>query len=143
MKATVGGAGDDILAGGLGDDVFEWTFGDQGSEDDPAVDSVTDLELGDNALDIAELLQDEDNNDISDYILAKEGEGEEEGNLLLYLKHDGGDAGIELDGSNADQVIKLEGKSFASWADGDGNAFNNGEDLIHHLIETGQINIDQ
>ncbi|WP_445006117.1 retention module-containing protein [Halomonas mongoliensis] len=144
----VGGAGDDILTGGSGDDVFKWNLGDQGNSDanDPdsaAFDVVTDFGLGDNTLDIADLLQGESLGNISNFIVAKEGEGADEDSLLLYIKHDGAEGAIAEDGSNADQIIKLEGKSFDSWQDTDGNVFDNGEDLIQHLIETGQLNIDQ
>lgn len=146
----IGGAGDDILTGGFGDDVFKWNLGDQGVSDanDPdsaAFDVVTDFGLGNNTLDIADLLQGEDADNINSFIVAKEGEGDDSGSLLLYIKHDGAESAIEADGSNADQIIKLEGKSFASWNDPENNdqPFSSGEDLIQHLIETGQLNIDQ
>ena len=135
----VGGAGNDILTGGLGDDVFKWNFGDQGTSENAAFDIVTDFGEGDNTLHIADLLQEESQGSINDFILAKE-EGDD---LVLYIKHDGAESAIDSDGSNADQIIKLEGKSFGSWQDGEGQVFGNGEDLIQHLIETGQIHIDQ
>ncbi|WP_143004401.1 immunoglobulin-like domain-containing protein, partial [Halomonas shengliensis] len=141
-----GGSGNDTMIGGLGADTFVWNLGDQSSPSVPAEDTVTDFGDGDDVLDISDLLQGEEleSNAITDYIVAKEGEGADDGNLLLYIKHDGGDGAIDSDGANADQVIKLEGKGFDSWNDPDTDApFNNGEDLIQHLIETGQINIDQ
>ncbi|WP_421219574.1 retention module-containing protein [Aeromonas jandaei] len=53
-----GGKGNDILTGGAGSDLFVWEKGDEGSQGQPAVDTITDFhpEQGDR-IDLADLLQ--------------------------------------------------------------------------------------
>nr|WP_279009973.1 retention module-containing protein [Aeromonas jandaei] len=53
-----GGKGNDILTGGAGSDLFVWQKGDEGSQGQPAVDTITDFhpEQGDR-IDLADLLQ--------------------------------------------------------------------------------------
>ncbi|MEQ6917661.1 type I secretion C-terminal target domain-containing protein, partial [Halomonas aquatica] len=139
-----GTPGNDVLEGISGADTFVWNLNDEGTSTDPAEDTVTDFTSAEgDVLNIADLLEGEDAGNIDSYIVAKEGAG----NLLLYIKHDGGADGavaIDSDGTNADQVITLVDKGFDSWIDPATEApFDNGEDLIQHLIATGQINIDQ
>ncbi|KIQ78354.1 T1SS-143 repeat domain-containing protein, partial [Aeromonas sp. L_1B5_3] len=54
----VGGQGNDILTGGAGSDLFVWQKGDEGSQGQPAIDTITDFhpELGDR-IDLADLLR--------------------------------------------------------------------------------------
>ncbi|MFQ2193472.1 retention module-containing protein [Aeromonas jandaei] len=54
----VGGQGNDILTGGAGSDLFVWEKGDEGSQGQPAVDTITDFhpEQGDR-IDLADLLR--------------------------------------------------------------------------------------
>ncbi|MBL0567249.1 retention module-containing protein [Aeromonas veronii] len=54
----VGGQGNDILTGGAGSDLFVWQKGDEGSQGQPAVDTITDFhpEQGDR-IDLADLLR--------------------------------------------------------------------------------------
>jgi uncharacterized membrane protein len=122
----IGGAGDDILIGGLGDDVFQWSFGDQGSEGDPAKDTVKDFGTGHNVLDLADLLQGESEGNIDGFIVAEQ-EGDD---TVLYIKHDGG---IEPDGSNADQKIVLENYAMGEMTSGE---------FLQQLLEQNQLNID-
>ncbi|MCE0733385.1 VWA domain-containing protein [Halomonas sp. G15] len=143
----IGGAGDDILIGGAGADTFAWEFGDEGDVGAPAEDIVRDFtvvgdtedgQFGDtdepdaDRLDLADLLQDEENHDISDYIFAEE----DSGNVVLYISSNGSLAG---DKGNADQTITLEGKSFADF----GGDVSDSADLIQQMIDSGQLNIDQ
>ncbi|SDJ84855.1 VWA domain-containing protein, partial [Billgrantia gudaonensis] len=143
----IGGAGNDILYGGAGADTFAWQFGDEGAENDPAEDVVKDFtvvgdtddgQFGDSdepnadRLDLADLLQGEDEDSIGDYIFAEE-EGD---NVVLHISSDGSLAG---DKDNADQTITLEGKSFADF----GGDVSDSADLIQHMIDSGQLNIDQ
>ncbi|MBL0597463.1 retention module-containing protein [Aeromonas jandaei] len=53
-----GGKGNDILTGGAGSDLFVWEKGDEGSQGQPAVDTITDFhpEQGDR-IDLADLLR--------------------------------------------------------------------------------------
>ncbi|MEH8199005.1 type I secretion C-terminal target domain-containing protein, partial [Aeromonas allosaccharophila] len=54
----LGGHGNDILTGGAGSDLFVWQHGDEGSESQPAIDTITDFhpEEGDK-IDLADMLQ--------------------------------------------------------------------------------------
>ncbi|MEV3829482.1 retention module-containing protein [Aeromonas allosaccharophila] len=54
----LGGHGNDILTGGAGSDLFVWQHGDEGSESQPAIDTITDFhpEQGDK-IDLADMLQ--------------------------------------------------------------------------------------
>ncbi|WP_163575619.1 BapA/Bap/LapF family large adhesin [Halomonas faecis] len=145
----VGGAGDDILIGNDGADTFMWNQGDQGAENAPAEDIVKDFtvvgdtddgQFGDagepnaDRLDLADLLQGEDEDSIGDYIFAEE-EGD---NVVLHISSDG-----SLNGGsskeNADQKITLEGKSFSDF----GGDVSDSAGLIQQMIDSGQLNIDQ
>ncbi|MPY25442.1 VCBS domain-containing protein, partial [Shewanella sp. YLB-07] len=101
----IGGLGDDILIGGLGDDTltggtntndigadtFVWSAGSTGT------DHITDFNLGEDKLDLSDLLQ-----------------GENAGNLGQYLHFtvNNGTTTIEIDANhdgNVDQLIVLDG----------------------------------
>jgi hypothetical protein len=122
----VGSAGNDVFVGGLGDDVFKWNLNDQGVEGNPTKDIVKDFGTGHNVLDLAELLQGENEGNISGFIVAEQVGGD----TVLYIKHDGG---IATDGSNADQKVVLEGYGM----EGKGS-----EDFLQHLLQHSQLNID-
>ena len=65
----VGGAGDDILSGGAGEDIFDFNFADIGTAASPAIDTITDFNLNEgDVLDISDLLSDEENNDLTQYL---------------------------------------------------------------------------
>ncbi|QHC50321.1 type I secretion C-terminal target domain-containing protein [Billgrantia tianxiuensis] len=123
----IGGAGNDTLIGGEGDDVFQWNLGDQGQVNAPAVDTVKDFDLGDNVLDLADLLQDESAGAIGDFIFA----AQEGTDTVLYINHEGN---VGVDGSNATQVIVLENYSM----DGASSA-----DFLQGMLDSGQLHIDQ
>ncbi|WP_156824347.1 type I secretion C-terminal target domain-containing protein, partial [Thioalkalivibrio sp. ALE20] len=128
----IGGGGDDILIGGDGDDTFVWQEGDEGTTTDPATDVVKDFGNGENVLDVSDLLQgEEEAEDLSEYIVTEE-EGDD---TVLYLSSQG-----ELNGDkeNADQIIRLEGKSFSDFGGASAS-----QDVINHLLNNGQLNIDQ
>ncbi|MGR2740918.1 Ig-like domain-containing protein, partial [Billgrantia sp. Q4P2] len=122
----IGGSGNDVLIGGLGDDVFQWNLGDQGSDNDPAKDVVKDFSVGENVLDLADLLQGESADSLGSFVFAEQ-VGED---TLLHIKHDGG---LAADGSNADQMIVLEGYGM----EGKGS-----EEFLQFLLEHNQLNID-
>ncbi|MFQ3787609.1 retention module-containing protein [Halomonas sp. A29] len=123
----IGGAGNDTLFGGDGDDVFQWNFGDQGTTSAPAIDTVKDFGLGEDVLDLADLLQNESVEDIDNFIFA----AQEGANTVLYVNHDGG---IGTDGSNATQVIVLENFSM----DGASSTV-----FLQEMLDNGQLQIDQ
>jgi Ca2+-binding RTX toxin-like protein len=127
-----GGEGNDLLYGGAGADTFKWELNDQGTADQPATDTVMDFNASEgDVLDISELLQNEENaTDLSTYIVA-----EEEGtDTVLYISSGGNLAGNK---ENADQVVRLEGKSFSDF--GGGSA----QDVIQHMLNNDQLKIDQ
>ncbi|TVP49301.1 MAG: type I secretion C-terminal target domain-containing protein, partial [Halomonas sp.] len=126
----IGGEGNDILVGGFGDDVFQWNFGDQGTVDKPAIDIVKDFGNGNDVLDIADLLQDESRGTVDQYVFAEE----DNGDTVLYINATGGLAG---DKDNADQVVRLEGKTFEDFGGG------TGQDVIQHMLNNEQLKIDQ
>ncbi|SDO45787.1 VWA domain-containing protein, partial [Vreelandella arcis] len=139
----IGGAGNDILYGGAGADTFAWNFGDEGAVGQPAEDTVMDFNSGvfeqdDNAdqLDLTELLDGESEETIDDFVFAEE----DDGTTTLYISSGGELTGGADDKDKADQVIRLEGKSFSELgaAQDDGSS-----DLIAKLIASGQLNIDQ
>ncbi|MDG4867048.1 type I secretion C-terminal target domain-containing protein, partial [Guyparkeria sp. 1SP6A2] len=125
-EAFAGLAGDDTLTGGLGDDVFKWTLTDQGDTNAPANDVITDFGTGNDVLDLRDLLVDETEQTIGDF-LSVEQDG---GDLVFQVTHDGGSDG-------ATQTIRLEGKQFADF----GGAENSSE-LIQNMLDSGQLKID-
>ncbi|MDP4556148.1 type I secretion C-terminal target domain-containing protein [Halomonas meridiana] len=100
----VGGEGDDLLYGGAGADTFKWEFGDQGSPEQPATDTVMDFNADEgDALDISELLGgDVDENNLGDYVQAEV----KDGSTTLHINTEGK---LNEDGGNADQHIVLKG----------------------------------
>ncbi|HWK71653.1 MAG TPA: retention module-containing protein [Burkholderiaceae bacterium] len=97
----IGGSGSDLLNGGMGDDTFVWKNGDADAVDVP-VDRIQDFGVGDDILDLSDLLQGEENSlDLTEY---------------LHIAFDGSDTTINVstggslsgDGSGFDQQIVLE-----------------------------------
>ncbi len=82
-------------------------------------------------LDVSELLSYESaSGNLADYIVA-----EQEGNdtVVLYLNSQGN---LDSDKSNADQVIRLEGKSFSDFGGGES------QDVILYMIQHGKLDIE-
>ncbi|WFE71382.1 Ig-like domain-containing protein [Halomonas sp. M1] len=127
----IGGAGNDILIGGDGNDIFLWEAGDEGEIGNAAVDVVRDFGNGDNALDIRQLLDYKSEDSLADYIVAEQ-EGDD---TVLYLNSEGN---LGSDKNNADQVIRLEGKSFADF----GGADSSSQDVIQYMINNGKLDIE-
>ncbi|WP_188445296.1 Ig-like domain-containing protein, partial [Marinobacter halophilus] len=130
----IGGAGDDILTGGAGADVFRWELGDQGTTTTPAQDVIRDFTEGNytgtgeaDRLDLADLLQGENETNLLNYIIAEENGS---GDTVLYVNSQGSLSG---ETANADQVITLENVSM------DGQT---SEQFIQALLNNGQLNID-
>ncbi|MBL0447138.1 retention module-containing protein [Aeromonas veronii] len=65
----LGGHGNDILTGGSGSDLFVWQHGDEGSQGQPAIDTITDFhpEQGDK-IDLADMLQGVTGNGVDDLL---------------------------------------------------------------------------
>ncbi|WP_157534165.1 Ig-like domain-containing protein, partial [Moritella sp. JT01] len=64
----IGGAGNDILTGGTGIDTAVWLDGDQGTEQAPAVDHITDFNINEDKLDLSDLLQSVNSGELDDYL---------------------------------------------------------------------------
>ena len=109
----IGGEGNDQLYGGAGADTFKWEFADQGTEENPATDTVRDVNADEgDKLDISELLPDMDD-DIEQFIqVGTDGEGETVLNISTK-----GDLG--KNGENADQHIVLNGADMGSQSSSD------------------------
>ncbi|WP_160142020.1 type I secretion C-terminal target domain-containing protein, partial [Nitrincola tapanii] len=129
----VGGAGNDTLWGGEGDDVFVWNLGDQGEAGSPAYDVVKDFGLGNNKLDLSDLLQDETVATLSDYLsFTVTAEG-----TLISVNHTGGVSGVT-------QEIFLEGIDLAQMAIDSGvSGADAQEQIISYLLDSGKLEIDQ
>ena len=138
----IGGAGDDLLLGGLGSDTFQWSLGDVGSTTDPAHDTVGDFHIKDAALSmdpdadklaLGDLLNDFDSTStdpdqsaLDSFIFAQE----ENGDTVLYIKSDGG---LDVQHSNADQKITLDGVSMEG---------QSSEAFLTMLRNNGQLDVE-
>ena len=131
----IGGSGADVLTGGVGADVFRWELGDE-SDSGIAHDVVTDFTVdaqngytgagqGDQ-LELSDLLQDASAETITDYMMAKE----ENGDTVLYLNKDGA---LNDNGDNAQQSITLSGITM------DGQS---SEQFIDSMLNNGHIKIE-
>ncbi|WP_148254906.1 retention module-containing protein [Aidingimonas lacisalsi] len=127
-----GGAGNDDLYGGLGADTFAWELGDEGTENEPAEDTVKDFNAsgedeGDK-LDFSDLLKDSgvdgDSDNLSDFLQAS---SNEDGDTVLHVSSSGN---LSPDGEGADQTVTLDGVSY-------------NQDVIQNMIDEGQLKIDQ
>lgn len=130
----VAGSGSDQMMGGLGADVFAWQLGDEGQPGDPAHDTVKDFSLSEgDALDLAELLVDEQSGSIDDYLHAEPSASGDD--TILHISTDGGFSGDYANNSGQeDQTITLEGVSMDN---------QSSDDFINNLINNGSLNIDQ
>ncbi|PMR80010.1 hypothetical protein C1H70_10015, partial [Halomonas urumqiensis] len=124
----MGGAGDDILWGGDGNDVFKWDLGDEADSGQPAAeDIIADFSNGDNVLDLADILLDDDPTNLGDYIFAEQ-DGDD---TVLHIDTSGS---INAGGGNADQRITLE--DFTT-GETDSSA------ILAQMLNDDQLKIDQ
>ncbi|MGB5669509.1 MAG: cadherin domain-containing protein, partial [Sedimenticolaceae bacterium] len=64
-----GNVGDDMMSGGSGADTFVWKLNEQGTPASPTVDVLSDFSISEgDALDISDLLVDEQANELTDYL---------------------------------------------------------------------------
>ncbi len=125
---------DNPLVSDEGADVFTWNSGDAGDPGEPSEYTIQGFTLGAfgedpeaDKLDLADLLQDENEEAIDQYIMAVEGDG----NTVLYVSSSGG---LDGDQANADQMITLEGVDMGGM---------DSSEFIQSLIDNGQLSIDQ
>ncbi|WP_286291705.1 cadherin domain-containing protein [Vibrio apostichopi] len=125
----IGGLGDDILVGGEGDDLFQWV--DQPFQGD--VDTITDFALGEDHLDISQLLPTENNmSDLLEHIaIEKVDNGGGDKDLVITISEDSGNSGQT-------QTIVLDntGNQFDSVnAQGDGSVISSDlSNLVNQLF---------
>jgi len=129
----VGGGGNDLLTGGDGADTFKWESGDEGTAASPAMDFVTDFDSSEgDVLDLADILQGEESNDITNYIsVAQDGD-----DVVINVTPDGA-------GGDMNQVITLQDTTVDQLAGGIDTSGMSQADIINTLITNGQLNVDQ
>ncbi|WP_188842684.1 type I secretion C-terminal target domain-containing protein, partial [Shewanella aestuarii] len=115
----IGGLGNDTLIGGLGDDTFVWSKGDTGT------DTIMDFEVGNNKLHLSDLLQNEQNGNLDDF---------------LHFSFNNGNTTISIDvdkDGKVDQSIVLDGvdlsAEYGSTTDGV---------IINGLLNDGALIVD-
>ncbi|MEZ8476173.1 beta strand repeat-containing protein, partial [Vibrio cyclitrophicus] len=125
----IGGLGDDILTGGSGDDLFQWV--DQPFQGD--IDTITDFALGQDHLDISQLLPTENSmSDLLDHItIEKVDNGGGDKDLVITISEDASNSGQT-------QTIVLDntGNQFDSVnAQGDGSVISSDlSNLVNQLF---------
>ncbi|GIC83681.1 hypothetical protein FMO003_39610 [Moritella sp. F3] len=98
----IGGSGDDILTGGAGIDTAVWFDGDQGTEQAPATDHITDFDIAEGKLDLSDLLQGVGSDDLSNYLdMSFTNESDGSVTTTINIHTEGNGAGIS-------QVIILD-----------------------------------
>lgn len=127
-----GAAGSDILTGGGGNDLFIWHNGDEATVAAPHNDTVADFTVGEDTLDLSDLLQGES------YTLV--GGEFTDGNLLNYLDiaQNGNDTVITIKpdgGSDATQIITLQNTAIPL---GGSQA-----EMLGSLLADGSLVVDQ
>ena len=129
-----GGSGNDILSGGAGIDTFSWAESDRGSFSNPDADSVTDFSagVGGDILDLADLLQGEASNPLTDYLSITVADFDNSGDLDTRITVDS-DGGIFFQPS---LQITLEGVDLS-----DGGTLSD-QDILNNLITDGNLNTD-
>ncbi|MCF7496580.1 VWA domain-containing protein, partial [Vibrio sp. L5-1] len=125
----IGGLGDDILVGGEGDDLFKWV--DQPYQDD--VDTITDFALGEDHLDVSQLLPTENTmSDLLEHItIEKVDNGGGDKDLVITISE-----GANNSGQAQTIVLDNTGNQFDSVnAQGDGSVISSDlSNLVNQLF---------
>ncbi|MEZ8321864.1 M10 family metallopeptidase C-terminal domain-containing protein, partial [Vibrio splendidus] len=125
----IGGLGNDILVGGDGDDLFQWV--DQPFQGD--VDTITDFALGEDHLDISQLLPTENNmSDLLEHIaIEKVDNGGGDKDLVITISE-----GASNSGQTQTIVLDNTGNQFDSVnAQGDGSVISSDlSNLVNQLF---------
>ena len=126
-----GGAGHDHLTGGLGSDVFVWHLGDQGTQGNPAIDTISDFSASSasgskDVLDLRDLLQGENHTTGT-------------GNLSDYL---------HFEKSGADTIVHVSSTGgFATDSHAVGGVYSSGHEdqsiILHNVDLVGVSTADQ
>ncbi len=124
-----GGRGDDNLTGGSEEDTFVWRNGDQGSASTAANDTITDFTVGSGGdkLNLADLLQGEENGVLSDYLHFQQ---DGSGGTLVTVDTDGSGIGT------VSQNITLSGVDLTV-----GGTLSD-QQIIDNLLANGNLIVD-
>ena len=142
----IGGGGNDSLIGGNGADILEWNLADKGTLGTPATDTVTGFNIGNDILDLRDLLQGE--RSTVDGLATSN--ANRVGNLLDFLdiavvgpdtvirvSSTGGFTGGTYNAAQEDQRIVIAGLNLFTTT---GTA--NEIDLINNLLVNGRLLVD-
>ena len=129
-----GGQGSDILTGGAGSDTFHWDSTDQGTAASPVTDEITDFTVGvgGDVLDLADLLQGEENSPLTDYVTVEYGnfDGDGDSETRLNIDTDGGSI------FQPTQQVTLEGVDLT-----EGGTLSD-QDILNNLLADGNLDVD-
>ncbi len=130
----IGGKGNDTLIGGDGDDIFLWEAGDQGTNSNPAVDTINDFDVAHDKLDLSDLLVGEDaaGADLTKFLHLSESNGD---TVINVSTHGGLNP---ANGAGFDQQIVLKDVDLHDLAGAD----NDQSKMIKQLVDSGKLNVD-
>jgi len=129
----IGGSGDDSLIGGDGIDIFALESGDEGTDLNPAVDTIADftLGMGGDVLDLSDMLVDEEIGPLVDYMSFNYNGGT--GDTTISIDIDGSSGG-----SGTVQEIVLSGVDLTA-----GGTFSSDQQILDNLLSNGNLIVDQ
>ena len=117
--------GNDILTGGNDSDTFIWHAEDAGTAESPAEDTITVFHLGQggDVLDLSDILIDEENHQLDEY---------------LHFNFSDGDTTLEIKpeaGGNTTQKVTLQGVDLSGMGATD-------SEIINNLLDGGNLQVD-
>ncbi len=121
----LGGSGDDVMTGGTGRDEFRFEINDIGTAINPAEDTIIDFNTAENdTLNLADLLIDEENNDLSQYLSFDQ---TDPSNPIVEVR--------DTAGGDITQRITLQGVDLSLMG-------NTDAEIINNLLNNGNLNTD-
>ena len=129
----MGGAGSDKLTGGSGADVFAWGKADYGNSTNPYQDEITDFSATDgDVIDLSDLLVDEENGNLSDYIRISTGnlDGNGATDTEISIDHDGGNFHQPTNKIQLTDVDLSEGGTLSE------------QEMLNKLLNDGNLDVD-
>ncbi|MGZ8251426.1 MAG: beta strand repeat-containing protein [Methylophilaceae bacterium] len=136
VDTLIGGIGDDSFTGGIGADIFKWNLADKGTPGTISnnTDTITDFSVAEgDRLDLRDLLSDENNINILNYIDVIANVG----NTTIHISSTGGFTGGNYAAGNEDARIVLNNVDlFAA------TGMTNEANLLQNLIQNNKLIID-